>query len=115
MKKSRLIFWIVTSFIAAVTIAAAAFSCRVSAALCAVCVCLGAAAATFFCLKFRAAEYSVENGCIVIRGGVLIKSEQKLPIESVLWKTTVKLGKAALFTVIHTASGKAVLFTSEVV
>lgn len=111
MKKTWRVFWIITFIEAAALSVGAVFSARFSGALCAVFVTAGAAAWAYFFLRFRAIEYFVENERIVIRGGVLIKSERTLRKPSVLWTTEVKIGSAVLFTVIHTASGKIVVFS----
>ena len=92
--------------------AAAVFAARFSGILSAVLIAAGTAAWTYFLFRFRAVEYAVENGLIVIRGGVLIKSERTLPKSSVLWTTTVRIGSAVIFTVLHTASGKIALFSN---
>ena len=112
MRKTWCVFWVTAVFISAAAVIGAILASRISAALCVVCVCLGAAALTFFYIKFRSVRYSVENGSIIIRGGVLIKSEQNIPMQNILWKTTVKFCFITLFTVIYTASGKAVIFAA---
>lgn len=76
------------------------------------CAAVGAAALAYFCLRFRALSYSVGDGVIVIKSGVLIRSRHTLPLSSVLWRTEAHIGKAVLFTVLHTASGKSVLFAA---
>lgn len=110
MKKLWRVFWILTVLGAAALSTGAVFAARFSGVLCAVLVAAGAAAWTYLFLRFRAIEYYVENERIVIRGGVLIKSERTVPKPSVLWTTTVKIGSAVLFTVLHTASGKIAVF-----
>lgn len=107
MKKLWHVFWILTALGAgALAGSAVALPCNFGAFL--------AAAGAFVWLvmffHFRSVEYSVENDRILIRGGVLIKRERALPVQSVLWKTTVKLGSVALFTVLHTASGRVAVF-----
>ncbi len=111
MKKLWRVFWILTALGAAALSVGAVFAARFSWVLCAVLVTAGAAAWAYLFLRFRAIRYSVENERIVIRGGVLIKSERTVPNASVLWSTTVKIGSAVLFTVLHTASGKIAVFS----
>lgn len=107
MKKLWHAFWILTALGAGALVGSALALPRKFGVLLA-----AAGAAVWFVMffRFRSVEYSVENDRILIRGGVLIKSERALSIQSVLWKTTVKLGSAALFTVLHTASGRVVVF-----
>lgn len=107
MKKLWYVFWILTALGAGVLVGSAF---ALPHTLSAILDFVGAAAwlAAFF--YFRSIKYSVENERILIRGGVLIKRERVLPLQSVLWRTTVKFGSVALFTVLHTASGRAVVF-----
>lgn len=111
MKKTWHVFLILTLVGAAALSVGAANAARFSGVLCAVLVTAGAAAWTYLFLRFRATEYFVENERIIIRQGLLIKSERTLQRSGVLWTTTVKIGSAMLFTVIHTASGKLVVFS----
>lgn len=112
MRVSWCVFRISAAAVAVITAAGAVWASRLSGALCAVCAAVGAAALTYFCLRFRALSYSVEDGVIMIKSGVLIRSRHTLPLGSVLWRTEVRIGKAVLFTVLHTASGKSVLFAA---
>lgn len=107
MKKLWHVFWILTVLAAGAAVFAAFALPREFAALI---VAAGAVVwlAAFF--RFRSVEYSLENERLLIRGGVLVKRERSLPMKSVLWHTTVKFGSAALFSVLHTASGRAVVF-----
>lgn len=107
MKKLWHVFWILTALGAGVLAGSViVFPGALSAPLFAV----GAAMwlAVFF--HFRSIKYSVENERILIRGGVLIKRERTLPVQSILWRTEVKFGSVVLFTVLHTASGRVVVF-----
>lgn len=73
-------------------------------------VVLGAAAWAVFFFRFRSTEYAAANDCLIIRGGVLIRTERIVKKTDVLWTTTVKIGSVVLFTVIHTAAARAVVF-----
>ena len=96
-------------FVAAVTVGGV-FSAQVNGVLSAVFVLSGAAVWSIFFAHFRSIEYAVENNGLVIRGGVLIKAERRISISDILWRTTVKFGSVVLFSVIHTAAGRAVIF-----
>lgn len=107
MKKLWHVFWILTA-LGAGALVGSAFA--LPHTLIALLAAEGAAVwlAAFF--HFRSIKYSVENERILIRGGVLIKRERTLPVQSILWRTTVKFGSIMLFTVLHTASGRVVVF-----
>lgn len=60
--------------------------------------------------RFKSIEYIVENSRLVIRRGILFRSETSLKISGILWISTVKFGSAALFSVLHTASGSVIVF-----
>ena len=96
-------------FVIAITVGGV-FAARVSGVLSAVFVLSGAAVWTVFFLHFRSIEYSVENGVLIIRGGFLVKAERSISVRDILWQTTVKFGSVVLFSVIHTAAGRAVIF-----
>ena len=86
------------------------FSARVSGVLCAVFSLAGAAAWFLFYFHFRSIVYSVENGELVIRGGFFIKAERRIRAQDILWRTSVRFGSVMLFSVLHTAAGRAVIF-----
>lgn len=110
MRVSWCVFGISAAAGSAITAVGAVWASRLSGVLCAVCAAVGTAALAYFYMRFRALGYSVEDGVIVIKSGVLIRSRHTLPLSSVLWRTEVRIGRTALFTVLHTASGKSVLF-----
>lgn len=68
---------------------------------------IGAAA---YLLHFRSLEYTLENGCIVIRKGILIRSRREIPRAGILMIQSVTVFGYVLFTSIKTAGGTAVLF-----
>ena len=103
-------FWILSGVFAAAVTVGGVFAARASGKLSAVFFILGAAVWTVFFVHFRSIGYSVENRVLIIRGGFLIKSERRISIRDILWRTTVKFGSVVLFSVIHTAAGKAVIF-----
>lgn len=107
MKKLWHVFWILTALGAGALVGSAFALPHTLAALLAA---AGAFVWLVMFFRFRSVEYSVENDRILIRGGVLIKRERVLPVQSVLWRTAVKIGSVALFTVLHTASGRVVVF-----
>ena len=86
------------------------FASRVSGVFSAAFVLLGAAVWTAFFFHFRSIGYTVENGVLIIRSGFLVKAERRISISDILWQTTVKFGSVMLFSVIHTAAGRAVIF-----
>lgn len=106
MKKTRLGFWLITILFAI----AAAVSVFVSPPF----GVFGAAAVALgwsvFFVHFRTIEYIVEKERIIIREGFFIKSEKNIRKSDILWKSTVKIGSIAVFSVIHTAAGRAFLF-----
>ena len=110
MKKSWCLFWIFSVVFAAAVTIGGAFAARVSGGLCAVFVLSGAAVWAGFFAHFRTIAYSVENGELIIRGGFFIRAERRISIRDILWRTTVRFGSVVLFSVIHTAAGRAVIF-----
>ena len=110
MKKTWCLFWIFTVVFAAAITVGGVFAARVSGVLSAVFVLSGAAVWTMFFVHFRTIRYSVENGELIIRGGFFLKAERRIAIRDILWRTTVKIGSVVLFSAIHTAAGRAVIF-----
>lgn len=111
MKKSWCLFLILSVVFAAGITVGGMFAARVSGVLSAVFVISGAAVWTGFFAHFRTVGYAVENGVLIIRGGFFLKAERRISVRDILWRTTVRIGSAVLFSVIHTAAGRAVLFT----
>lgn len=112
MKKRWVFFWIMTGLGAAAVSGGcwAAFrTARTAWVVFWTAALLVAAWAVFF-FRFRSIEYAAENDCLIIRGGVLIRTERIVKKTDVLWITTVKIGSVVLFTVIHTAAARAVVF-----
>lgn len=62
-------------------------------------------------LRFRTLRYNFDSEKIEIRYGIFIKSVKTIKRTQILWKTVVKLRDRVLFTVLHTAAGKEILFT----
>ena len=60
--------------------------------------------------RFRSMKYTVENRALMIRRGIIFRAETRLEFSKILWLTVVKIGSMALFTVLHTASGRVVIF-----
>ena len=112
MKKSWCLFGVFSVVFAAAVTVGGVFAARVNAVLSAVFVLSGTAVWAVFFAHFRSIGYSVENGTLIIRGGLFIKSERRISVRDVLWRTTVKVGYVVLFSVIHTAAGRAVIFAS---
>lgn len=110
MKKIYRVFVIFTVLLTGGAIAAAICLSGISGALSAAVVIAGAAAWAAAFARFRSIEYIVENSRLVIRRGVLFRSETTLKISSILWISTVKFGSAVLFSVLHTASGRVLVF-----
>lgn len=96
-------------FAAAVTVGGV-FAARVNGILSAVFILLGTAVWAVFFIHFRTIGYTVENGVLIIRSGFLVKAERNISIRDILWQTTVKFGSVMLFSVIHTAAGRAIIF-----
>lgn len=71
---------------------------------------IGAAVWTAMFARFKSIEYIVENSRLVIRRGILFRSETSLKKSSILWTSTVRFGSATLFSVLHTASGSVIVF-----
>ncbi len=67
-------------------------------------------AAAFLTAELLSIKYSVENDKLIIKSGILIKKKRIVKFSAVLWKTAVKIGTKPLFTVLHTASGKLIVF-----
>lgn len=113
MKKSWSLFLILTGIFTVGVTVGGVFAARFSGVLSAFFVLSGMAVWTVFFLHFRSIGYSVENGALIIRGGFFIRSERRISIRDILWRTTVKFGSVVLFSVIHTAAGRAVIFSSD--
>lgn len=110
MKKIYRVFFIFTALLAGGVLAGAICLAGISVGLCAAVVIAGAAVWAAAFTRFRSIEYIVENSRLVIRRGVLFRSETSLKKTSVLWISTVRFGSATLFSVLHTASGGVVVF-----
>lgn len=110
MKKNYRLFFVFTAFWAGGVSAGAVCLARISGALCLGVVIAGAAVWAILFARFRSIEYAVENSRIIIRRGVLFRSETALKISGILWITTVKFGSVELFSVLHTASGRVIVF-----
>ncbi|MBD5384685.1 MAG: PH domain-containing protein [Ruminococcaceae bacterium] len=72
-------------------------------------VCGGIGAAAYW-LHFRSLKYSLENGRIVIRKGISVRSQREIPVESILMAQSAELFGRTLYTSLSTAGGRAVLF-----
>lgn len=88
----------------------AAFTARFSEMLCLLLIIIGAVGWLWAFLHFQSVEYYVENGHLIIRRGVFIKSDTRVARSDILWRSAVKFGSATLFSVIHTAAGSIVVF-----
>lgn len=71
---------------------------------------VGAAVWAAMFARFKSIKYIVENSRLIIRRGILFRSETSLKKSSVLWTSTVRFGSATLFSVLHTASGSVIVF-----
>ena len=112
MKKTWSLFGVFSGVFAAAVPVGGVFAARVSVVLSAVFVLSGAAVWTGFFAHFCTIGYAVENSVLIIRGGFFLKAERRISVRDILWRTTVRFGSVVLFSVIHTAAGKAVIFTS---
>ena len=99
-------------FVAAVTVGGV-FLARVNGVLSAFFVLLGTAVWAVFFIHFRSIGYTVENGVLIIRSGFLVNAARRISISDILWQTTVKFGSVMLFSVTHTAAGRAVIFAPD--
>lgn len=110
MKKRQGVFWIIEAFIAAGTAAAvwtlsgAHWALSVFAAVC------GIAGASAYFLHFRSLTYTLENECIVIQKGFIIRARCEIPLDSILMTRSVTIYGYTLCTSIKTAGGGTVLF-----
>ena len=64
--------------------------------------------AAFF--RFRSIEYLDDGELLIVRRGIFFRAETSLEKSGILYATTVKLGSVTLFSVLHTASGRVVIF-----
>lgn len=113
MKKCWAFFWIVTGLVTAAVSGScwAAFrTFRAAWGVLWTAAVLVAAAWIWCFFRFRAIEYHAENDCLIIRGGIFIRTERIVKKTDVLWTTMVKIGSVTLFTAIRTAAAKAVVF-----
>ena len=110
MKKSWCLFGVLSVVFIAAIMVGGVFAARVSEVLSAVFVLSGALVWTVFFAHFHTIGYSVENDTLIIRGGFFIRSERRISIRDILWRTTVKIGSVVLFSIVHTAAGRAVIF-----
>lgn len=110
MKKSWSLFWILSATFAVGIAVGGAFAAQTNVVLSAVFVLSAAIVWAGFFAHFSTIGYTVENGRLIIRGGFFIKTERHIVIRDILWQTTVKIGSVVLFSVIHTAAGRAVIF-----
>lgn len=69
-------------------------------------------AAAFF--RFRSIEYLDDGERLIIRRGVFFRAETSLKKSGILYVTTVKIGSVTLFSVLHTASGRVIVFAELV-
>lgn len=88
----------------------AAFAARLSKWLCLFCLIIGAAVWLICYFHFCSVKYIVENKCLIIRRGILIKSTTSIAFSDILWRGAVKFGSATLFSVFHTAAGRIFVF-----
>lgn len=110
MKKTWSLFGIFSGVLVIAITVGGVFAAQVSRVLSAVFILSGAAVWTLFFLHFRTVGYAVDNGVLIIRGGFFIRAERRISIRDILWRTTVRLGSVVLFSVVHTAAGRAVIF-----
>lgn len=110
MKKLYSPFIIFSVILALAVGAAAYFLLRLSWILSLALVILGAGfwSAAFF--RFKSIEYRDDGERLVIIRGIFFRAETSLKRSGILYATTVKIGSMTLFSVLHTASGRAVLF-----
>lgn len=110
MRKCWGVFWISFSAAAAAFFAAAAVCARISWILCALTAAAGSALQAVWLLRFRSITYEKENGNLMIRSGVFVRSVRIIKTENILWQSVLKIGSLTLLTAVHTAGGTAVLF-----
>lgn len=104
-------FFVIFSVILALAVGAAGiFLSHFSRILSLVILILGAGfwIAAFF--RFRSIEYSDDGEVLTIRRGIFFRAETAVRKSGILYATTVKIGSTTLFSVIHTVSGKVVVF-----
>lgn len=64
--------------------------------------------AAFF--RFKSLEYRDDGERLIISRGIFFRAETSLAKSGILYVTTVKIGSITLFSVLHTASGRVVIF-----
>lgn len=110
MKKLYSSFIIFSVILALAVGAAAFFLLRLSWILSLTLVSLGAGfwSAAFF--RFKSIEYRGDGERLIISRGIFFRAETSLEKSGILYVTAVKIGSMTLFSVLHTASGRVVLF-----
>lgn len=104
-------FFVFFSAISALAVGAAGyFLLRFSWMLSLALVILGAGFWTAAFFRFRSIEYLDDGERLIVRRGIFFRAETSLEKSGILYVTNVKLGSITLFSVLHTASGRAVVF-----
>ena len=70
------------------------------------------ALAVWWSLYFFSIRYTRESDRLVIRSGVLLKSEKIIPLSNILWRTSVQFpfSDSSALTILHTCGGNRVIF-----
>ena len=110
MKKTSHFFWILAAFWFGALGGIAFCSAEISGVLCATVVIIGAGAWAVIFARFRSVKYTVENSTLIIRRGIFFRTEISLKVSKILWITVVKISSITLFTVLHTVSGRILIF-----
>lgn len=109
MKKLWGVFWITEVLILVGTAAAAVALGGLHWGLGSAAGVSGAVAAAAYPLHFRSLDYALENGCVVMRKGFIIRSRRVIPVESILMIRSAALFGRTLYTALCTAGGTAAL------
>lgn len=110
MKKLYSFFVIFSVLLALAVGAAGIFLSRFSWIFSLALVILGAGfwATAFF--RFKSIEYRDDGEALIITRGIFFRAETAVKKSGILYVTAVRIGSTTLFSVIHTASGKVILF-----
>ncbi|MDE6731412.1 MAG: hypothetical protein K2J77_00860 [Oscillospiraceae bacterium] len=108
-------FFVIFSVISALAVGAAGyFLLRFSWILSLVILILGAGFWTAAFFRFRSIDYLDDGEVLTIRRGIFFRAETSVGKSGILYVTTVKFGSVTLFSVLHTASGRVVIFAEFV-
>ena len=70
------------------------------------------AVVTWWSIYYFRLRYQLEDDCLVIYSGAVLRSVRIIPLSNILWKTSISFpfSEHSALTVIHTCGGRSVIF-----